>query len=238
MDNDHFRMSMQLRLALVQLPRGALCQLSRATDIDDKCLVEMTDPCIHPHLCTRGPARQRPHRALMVSMKKVLERAGAEVDLERAMPALYRMDSEGKVTEAILDAVIIPPGCPSSTPVDVTIRCPHAQRTNKRASVVPSIAADEGESDKFNRYGRSVLPLALETYGRMGHKSLHTVTFLANHVVAATVASRFHRGSDFIAALRLDLERSLLWSIADVTLLSIGHSCQIWRSNHRPGPCG
>ena len=53
MDNDHFRMSMQLRLALVQLPRGALCQLSRATDIDDKCLVEMTDPCIYPHVCQR-----------------------------------------------------------------------------------------------------------------------------------------------------------------------------------------
>ena len=166
----------------------------------------------------------------MVSMKKVLERAGAEVDLERAIPALYRMDAGGKVTEAILDAVIIPPGCPSSTLVNVTIRCPHAQRTNSKASVTPSIAAAEGERDKLNRYGRSVLPLAFETYGRLGQKSLQTVSTLSNQVVAATVASRFHRGSDFIAALRLDLERSLLWCIADVTLLSIGHVCQL-------GPC-
>ena len=122
--------------------------------------------------------------------------------------------------------------------MDVTIRCPHAQRANTRGSVVPSIAADEGESDKLNRYGRSVLPLALETYGRLGHKSLHTVTFFANHVVPTTVASCFHRGSDLIAALRLDLERSLLWRIADVTLLSIWHSCQIWRSSHRLGESG
>ena len=57
----------------------------------------MPDACIHPHLCKRDPARQRPHRALMVSLKRVPEFAGAEVDLERSIPALYRIDTEGKV---------------------------------------------------------------------------------------------------------------------------------------------
>ena len=226
-------MSMQLRLGLVQMPRGALCQISKSSDVDDKCQAEMTDPCVHPHLCKRGPARQRPHRALMVSLKQVLERAGAEVDLERAIPALYRVDSDGKVTEAILDAVVITPGCSSSLPLDVTIRCPHAKRTAAKAAVVPSAAAGQGENDKHTRYGSSVLPVALETYGRMGRKSLLTVGLLANQVVAATAASRFHSGSDFVAALRCELERALFWNIADITLLSLGHSCQVWRSRGR-----
>jgi hypothetical protein len=168
----------------------------------------------------------------------MLARAGAGIDLERAIPALYRIDTEGKVTEAILDVVVITPGCSSSTPLDVTIRCPHAQRYNNdaatmKASVTPSVAARDGEKDKHARYGSSVLPIALETYGRMGEKSLEAVNQLANQVVAATASSRFHRGSDFVAALRCELERALFWNIADITLLSLGHSCQVWRSRGR-----
>ena len=235
MDNDHFRMAAQLRLALVVIPQGSLCQIAKKSDADDKCLAEMSDPCIHPHLCKRGPARQRPHRALMVSLKRVLERAGAEVDLERSIPALYRIDTEGKVTEAILDAVIITPGCFGTVPVDVTIRCPHAQRTTTRASETPSVAAGEGDKDKHTRYGSSVLPLALETYGRMGRKSMQSVNQLANQTVAASIGSKFHRGSDFIAMLRCDLEQRLLWTMADITLLSLGHTCQVWRSRGRQG---
>ena len=239
MDNDHFRMSLQIRLALVVMPQGAVCQISKASDVDDKCLTAMTDQCIHPHLCKRGPARLRPHRAVMVGLKNILVRAGAEVDLERAIPSLYRIDTEGKVTEAILDAVVITPGCSSSTPLDVTIRCPHAQRYNNeaattmKASVTPSVAAREGENDKHARYGPSVLPVALETYGRMGRTSLQAVNQLANQVVAASASSRFHCGSDFVAALRCELERALFWNIADITLLSLGRSCQVWRSRGR-----
>ena len=53
--------------------------------------------------------------------------------------------------------------------------------------------------------------------------------------VAATVASGFHRASDFTASLQHDLEGTLLWNIADTTLLSLGHSCQVGRSQGRQG---
>ena len=145
------------------------------------------------------------------------------------------MDSEGKVTEAILDVIVITPGCSSMTPIDVTIRCPHAQRVATHASRTPSAAAEAGEKDKHSRYGSSVLPIALETYGRMGRKSMQSVGHLANQTVAASVSSRFHCGSDFIASMRCELERALLWNIADITLLSLGHTCQVWRSRGRQG---
>ena len=74
-----------------------------------------------------------------------------------------------------------------------------------------------------------MLPVALETYGRMGRKSLGTVNFLANQLVSGTVASRFHCTADLVAALRYELELALLWNIADITLLSVGHHSQVWR---------
>ena len=52
----------------------------------------------------------------------------------------------------------------------------------------------------------------------------------ANQAVAGSVTSRFHCGSDFVAALRYELERVLFWNIADITMLSLGHNCHVWRS--------
>jgi len=115
------------------------------------------------------------------------------------------------------------------TPIDVTIRCPHAQHLSSIAPTAPSAAADAGERDKHSRYGSSVLPLALETYGRMGRKSMQTVEHLANLTVAVAVTSRFHCPADMIVSMRCDVERALLWHLADVTLLSLGHNSRAWQ---------
>ena len=76
-------------------------------------------------LCKLGPARLRPHRSTMVALAKSCEREGSFVDLERAIPALYRIGSDGKVKEAILDVVVQTPSCYTSHAIDVTICCPH-----------------------------------------------------------------------------------------------------------------
>ena len=91
MDNDHFPMCIQLRLALVEAPPGTTCQLDRQGDSEDRCLTAMTNRCVRLHECKVGPARLRPRRAVMISFKKILERAGADFDLERALPYLYRV---------------------------------------------------------------------------------------------------------------------------------------------------
>eukprot|EP00973_Karenia_brevis_P032506 4483446-Karenia_brevis.AAC.1 len=59
-DNDHFRMSLQLRLGMVTVPDGAVCQITKNSG--DKCLHTLTEPLVHPHVCKMGPARLRPHR--------------------------------------------------------------------------------------------------------------------------------------------------------------------------------
>eukprot|EP00973_Karenia_brevis_P030675 4229119-Karenia_brevis.AAC.1 len=70
---------------------------------EERCLEEIGDPPMHPHKCKAGSARLRRHRAIMITLKKYLVRFGAEADLERALPYLFRMEPDGKVKEAILD---------------------------------------------------------------------------------------------------------------------------------------
>ena len=137
-----------------------------------KVFAHRSEPLLHPHIRKFGPARLRPHRAVLLSLKRTLARAGVEDDLDRAGPYLYTEQPDGRIVEAILDAVVITQGCFTSTPLDVTIRCLRSFRTrgsHADAAWQPATAARDGETEKLSRYGPSVAPMALETYGRMGY---------------------------------------------------------------------
>ena len=102
----------------------------------------------------------------MVSLKKCVARAGAEADLERAMPYLYRLQPDGKVKEAILDVVVSSAGCLQTMPFDVTIRCPRGLKDyhgTPFTAIRPAEAARDGEQEKSLRYDDPVIPLAFET---------------------------------------------------------------------------
>lgn len=71
------------------------------------------------------------------------------------------------------------PGACTSKLIDVTIRCPLADRypsAPKKAGAAASTAACE----KYVRYGASVLSLEFETYGRLGVAGMETLRTLAN----------------------------------------------------------
>ena len=110
----------------------------------------------------------------MKTLQTRIQRTGCYSDLERAVPHLYRVDSSGAVTEAILDVSLSVPGGFCQTYFDVTVRCPHSVRNeqgNRAAAQKVAVAASDGELEKVTRYGRSVVPVAMETYGRMGFRS-------------------------------------------------------------------
>ena len=225
MDNDHFKMSAAIRLGIVEVPRGAVCQIEKATKngCDDKCLQSIRMPLTHPHLCRVGPARLRPHNAIRDKLAHLLHRAGARCDKERAVPDLYRVDPDsGRVTEAILDVVSSFPGGISQTLLDVTVRCPHAGRYEKADSRCGDAAAG-GEWDKQERYGDCVSPVAFETYGRLGAVSVRHLQSLASSAQARLAPSDSCR-SGLCSHWRLALERVLLFEIADVVLLSLGRT--------------
>ena len=227
LDNDHFRMAMQLRLGMVRAPEGAVCQIPRAKGDGEQCLTKLTNPLEHPHLCKCGPARLRPHRSLLVTLLRLLRKEGCFADEERAVPCLYRIDENGRVTEAILDVILSLPGGLASSYLDVTVRCPHSVRNSagaRAASSRASVAAADGELEKLTRYGSSVQAVSFETYGRLGRKSEESLRAIA-HMAASQVSRASRRsGTDLYSSWRLALERTLAKEIADITLLCLGHS--------------
>jgi len=233
-DNDHFRMAVQLRLGCVTAPESSVCKI--ANTAGEECLQRLTTPVTHPHLCKYGPARLRPHGSLIAGLKHQLLKVGAQVDVERAVPFLYRVGTDGKVQEAILDIVTSFPGGLHQEWMDITIRCPHAERYEK-ASVQAGAASSDGELEKYERYGQEVTTVSYETYGRLGRDSQIGLRQLAHAASLHSVRARGVTAGQLYARWRLELERILLYETADIVLLSLGHSTGVHarRSKTRHG---
>ena len=124
----------------------------------------------------------RPHRHLAAVLRRELRAAGAEVDMERVVPELIdrRPQTADDKRDAVLDLVVSFPGAFMQGWVDVSIRCPHAERYG-RADQVPGKAAAKAAEEKHERYGAYVLPLAFETYGRLESAGRLTLEILAAH---------------------------------------------------------
>ena len=61
----------------------------------------------------------------------------------------YKVDDKGAILEAILDVVLMAPGCLVQSFFDETIRCPHAARVDhgvRSTASTPGVAALGGET--------------------------------------------------------------------------------------------
>ena len=230
--NQHFRTILLMKLCMVDVPQGAVCQVPRAKLDGDAafCGCPLDGPLIHPHRCKAGPARLRPHRGLATVLAQQAKQAGAHVDMERACPHLYLDQGEGRILEAIMDVVFHFPGGPSVRHIDVTVRSPHAERY-AHADVIPGVAAKAGVSDKLDRYGPSVLAVSLETYGRMDPCSVSHVREMSFDFTRP--CSRQSPGLAY-QRLRYRLEHALLFEIADIVIQSLGGTAFFnWRGRRR-----
>ena len=91
---------------------------------------------------------------------------------------------ERHVLELYDPAVSWFPGVLQELWIDVSVRCPHAERYNESASK-PGVAAVAGEAEKRKRYGTAVRSFVLETYGRLGGEG----TKLLRDMVATAAAN-------------------------------------------------
>ena len=163
----------------------------------------------------------RPHRALAAALARELRRCGAEVDLERTVVELAKRDQAGNIKEAILDLVVTFPGAVQQQFIDVTIRCPHADR-DEHAADSPGEAASGAAREKVERYGTSVLPVAMETYGRLAVESHRSLEHLASH---AGICLRDRWAAPrLIPTWRATLERIVQFAVADIDLLALGYA--------------
>ena len=229
MDNEHFQIALNMRLGTMEAAPGAVCLVPKASDVSctpELCLCKLDSRLVHPLLCKAGPARYRRHRAVEETFGRLVRDSGAHVDLERACPELYRKGADGHVTEAIMDVVYHLPGGPWQRKIDVTIRCPFAALEGNTRST-PGIAATKGEENKRYRYGESVLCIAFESFGRLGQKSISNMKMMA-----ADFEHRLHFKKPLqrlCARWRLSLERALMYEMADIVALSLGHSSGLHR---------
>ena len=129
-------------------------------------------------------------------------------------------------SEAILDVVYHVPGGPQHRKIDVTIRCPFADLGGD-AGNDPGLAARRGEDDKRHRYGPSVFCIAFESFGRLGNLSLSNLNQL---VADFEHRDHFKRPVRALCTKwRLCMERSLLFEVADIVALSLGHTSGLHR---------
>ena len=100
--------------------------------------------------------------------------------------------------------------------MDVSVRCPHAERYNESA-LKPGVAAVDGQAEKTKRYGTAVRHWVFETHGRLGTEG----TKLLRDLVASAVANG-QCSPHAVARWRTQLERVLLTAQADTYLRALG----------------
>ena len=125
------------------------------------------------------------------------------------------------VVERIMDLVITFPGSVQPLWVDVSIRCPHAERYSC-AATRPGDAAAGVAVDKRKRYGGAVLPVGFETYGRIGAESLRALDVLAVH--AGRSLRDAWAAPRLLPRWRASLERVIIFNVADMDLLALGNA--------------
>ena len=117
--------------------------------------------------------------------------------------------------------------------LDVTVRHPLAVQVAKRAATVAGTAALAGERDKHLRYpakaGRCIVPLAIETFGRIGSEFDEWLMTLASAARARDRASGLS-GSRHLTSWRAALNTALYKGIAK----TIEDSCTLCRTIDGP----
>ena len=100
-----------------------------------KCGYILEKRLIHPcATCNKGPAKNRHHDYIKVSLGDSLADANDYVDYERFIPELCIGDtSNGRGSDAVMDVVAAFPNAMRQYWIDVTIRSPRADRYNLTA---------------------------------------------------------------------------------------------------------
>ena len=235
----HWRVATNLRLGSLRAHPEARCNLRSKATHNRPCGRCLDQGLRHVWHCRTSTARLRVHNAIARTLALLLQAAGGNVDLERAVPAMAVEKPDGKVTDAILDVTCWFPGRIEWFALDVTIRFPGSKRYVGAARKAGE-AASVGEREKVRRYGQDVLPLAFETGGRLGAASMRSLQTLALAAQASSIGASTTRG--LANQWRRRLEEVLVFACADVMLAAtqgsggpaaatdprpvVGHKCQ------------
>ena len=117
--------------------------------------------------------------------------------------------------EAWMDVCAQVPGCNRLWRMDVTIRSKFASYDNTESK--PEAAATAGVKAKRALYGEQVVAIAFEPLGRLASEPIDGLW----EVATEAASRRCHRSvANMHWRWRLQMERTLLWSTAEIALLA------------------
>ena len=179
----HFRLASRMRLGQATLPPGRTCQ--RRNRAGQRCGTELTPEGAHCHTCYQGRQRPARHDGQRRATARILRRHRIGCEEEVRVPELDRPRRDGTMRRARLDnRVEGGPGAPVRL-LDHSVVHPTAPSYVRAAAEADGAAARSGERTKYRRYGRRVLAMLTETYGRHGPDAVHWWRQLAKQVAEA-----------------------------------------------------
>ena len=176
----HFRLACRMRLGQQQFPEGKTCQ--RRTRRGRVCGAPLDPGGDHAHTCDIGRCWQVRHDGQRRATARILRRHHLEAVEEVRVPEFDRDRANGTRQLARLDLRV---GGGPGGPVrfaDHKVSHPGARSYVRDAAKADGATARKGERAKAARYGRQVLALVNETYGRWGPEALHWWRALAKQV--------------------------------------------------------
>ena len=213
----HFKVASLRRLGGLSAPPGATCAIKGEGDGRRGTRV-----------LRANPGRQHGAPSRVQAGSGAPKAAPHARGLHGGMPAQgrcrnrLRTHSRGTgapVSEAVLDLWVAFPGHTCPIYLDVTIRCPLAQRYST-AWKTPGVAATYAVRQKEARYGPKVITIALESYGRL---AVETVAALESLACTAGHGLRDRWAAPRLVPLwRATLQRAVMYATADVDLLALG----------------
>ena len=110
-----------MRLGSLQAHPDAKCALKSKATRGRPCGRGLDRGLRHIWHCRTAAARLRVHNAIARTLALLLQQAGGNVDLERAVPAMAKEGSNGRITDAILDVTCWFPGRIEWFAIDVIV---------------------------------------------------------------------------------------------------------------------
>ena len=187
-DTDRQRsLSLRWRLGVAHAGPPQPCKNQRCGD--GAACEEMVDASgDHPVECKFGPLRNRRHDSLVDDYADILEEVGAIARREVFVPE-WSAEQEAWLDVWASGLLEVPDAL-----LDITVRHPRAERYQPGASEAEAFAASKAEQEKDTRYpsrcGRSVWPVAHETWGRLGPQA----ESLLQTCAAAAARRAYRRG--------------------------------------------
>ena len=215
-NDEHFTEILRWRLGMSSVGDPGMCRNFSAST-GEHCDAALDSTGDHHVCCSYGPLRIRRHDAYADELANIVNETGAHVRREAYVRAFSTQRSE-----AWLDIWAFGTSQIQDLLIDVTVRHPMVSAYQPHASQTAGVAALRAEALKFERYpekdGRSIVPFAVETWGRLGEHAENLLQMLGAEATrharlrghAATASSFMRR---WRAALDAVLQRGVAMSL-------------------------